>query len=110
MLEKGRSIIGDVPSVLSALGQVHAVSGNKDQGRAFLARLRDLSSRMFVSSTCFALVHCGLGEITEALDWLEYGCSRRELPLTWVKVHPVYDTLRGEGRFQALIERMGLAE
>jgi serine/threonine-protein kinase len=109
MLEKGRSIVGDLPSLLSALGQVHAMSGNRDQGRAFLARLRDLSSRVFVASTCFALVHAGLGEKTDALDWLEYGCARRELPLMWLKVHPAYDCLRGEPRFQAVLERMGLS-
>jgi serine/threonine-protein kinase len=110
MLEKGRSIIGDLPSLLSALGQVHAMAGNLDRGRAFLARLRDISSRVFVASTCFALVHAGLGETTDALDWLEYGCARRELPLMWMKMHPAYDGLRREPRFQALLERMGLSE
>jgi serine/threonine-protein kinase len=110
LFEKGRSIVGDVPSLLSALGQVHAMSGNREQGVAFLARLRDLSSRTFVSSTCFALVHCGLGEYSDALDWLEYGCARRELPLMWMKVHPAYDCLRGEPRFQAILHRMGLAD
>ena len=108
MFEKGRAIVGDVPSLLGALGQVHAWSGNRDQGRAYLSRLRDCSSRVFVASTCFALVHAGLGEKTEALDWLEYGCARREIPLTWVKVHPAYDSLRGEPRFQELLRRMGL--
>jgi serine/threonine-protein kinase len=108
MFEKGRSIVGDLPSLMGALGQVHALSGNREQGRAYLARLRDLSARVFVASTCFALVHLGLGEKEDALDWLEYGCARRELTLNWMKVHPAYDTLRSEPRFRAILQRMGL--
>jgi hypothetical protein len=48
----------------------------------------------------------GLGEKQRALDWLEKGCEERELPMMMIKVHPLYDPLRGELRFEALLRRM----
>ena len=65
-----------------------------------------LAGRFYVSSTCFALIHLGVDENREALDWLERGCRQRELPLISLKVHPAYDPLRREPRFQALVERV----
>jgi serine/threonine-protein kinase len=55
------------------------------------------------------VVHLGLGEKELALDWLEEGCERRESQMVGIKVHPVYDPLREEPRFQALLKRLRLA-
>jgi hypothetical protein len=59
-----------------------------------------------VPSTCFALVHAGLGEHDAALGWLERGFELRELTMCVIKTHPAYDSLRQEPRFQALVEGM----
>jgi serine/threonine-protein kinase len=52
-------------------------------------------------------VHLGLGEYDRALEWLETGVARRQMPLSALKVHPIYDPLRHEPRFQALLVRIG---
>lgn len=106
MLEKGCDLAGDVPNILGAMGQILALSGNPTAARGVLSRLTARSLEGYVPSTCFALVHLGLGETSRALDWLEKGCEQRELTMAMVKVHPVYDPLRGEPRFQALLARM----
>ena len=62
-----------------------------------------------VPATPFALVHGGLGEQDAAMDWLERGADRHDIPVTVVGTHPAYDSLRTRPRFQALLERMGLA-
>ena len=54
------------------------------------------------------MIHLGLGEKERALDWLEKGCEARELPLAPLAVHPAYDPLRGEKRFQVLVDKLGL--
>jgi len=59
-----------------------------------------------VPSTCFALVHLGLGENERALSWLEKGCDQREPTMVMVKVHPVYEPLRGHERFQRILQEM----
>ncbi|SPF47899.1 Tetratricopeptide TPR_4 [Candidatus Sulfopaludibacter sp. SbA4] len=109
MLEKGRSLAGDLPSILGAMGQVSALSGDERRARELLAELERLAQTRYVASTSYALVWLGLGEKAKALDWLEKGCGLRESPLTTLKVHPVYDPLRGEPRFQELLRRLRLA-
>ncbi len=108
MLQKGRGLVGEMPSILGALGQAHALAGESGKAREILKDLSDLSAARYVPTTCFALVHAGLGELDRALGWLERGCDQRELPLSGLKVHPAYDALRGEPRFAALLRRLRL--
>jgi len=109
MLEKGRSLAGDVPSILGAMGQVCGLAGDGRRARELLAELERLSETRYVPSTCLAVVWLGMGDKTKALEWLEKGCGLRESPLTTLKVHPAYDPLRGEPRFDKLLRRLRLA-
>jgi serine/threonine-protein kinase len=109
MLHKGRSLCGDIPNVLGALGQTYAMANRPADARRLLEELAELATRRHVSSTCFALIHLGLGEKEQALDWLENGIKGRETPLAALKVHPAYDGLRDEPRFQALLRKLGMA-
>ena len=54
------------------------------------------------------MVHLGLKEFDTALTYLEAAAERRELTVSAVKVHPLWDPLRGEPRFQKLLDRMSL--
>jgi TolB-like protein/tetratricopeptide (TPR) repeat protein len=106
LLEKGRQLAGDLPSILGALGQARAMAGERDEAHRLLEALSAMSTRRHVPSTAFALIHAGLGEDDAALDWLEKGCALHELPVSAINVHPGYDSLRGHARFTALLRRM----
>jgi TolB-like protein/Tfp pilus assembly protein PilF len=106
MLEKARSLGGDTPNILGALGQAYALAGRPERAHALLEDLQTASRTRYITSTCFAIVYLGLGQNDLALRALETGCDRRELPLVNLKVSPVYDELRGEPRFDALLRRM----
>lgn len=108
MLEKGRSLAGDIPNILSAMGQVHGLAGEHQRAREMLAELAALGKTRYVPSTSFALVHLGLGEKEQALQWLEKACEQHDLPLSAIKVHPIWDPLRPEPRFRKLLNRMRL--
>jgi len=109
-LQKGLALAGEMPSIFAALGHIHGMAGRRAEALAMMERLIEMQARRSVSPTCFALVHLGLGEREAALDQLELACSKRQLPITVINVHPVYDPLRNEPRFQALIERVGFAQ
>jgi serine/threonine-protein kinase len=108
VLEKGRSLAGGIPSILGVLGQAYGLVGERERARELLASLRERGQREFVPCTPIALIHLGLGEKEQALDWLERGYARQESALTAMGVHPAYDALRGEPRFETLLERLGL--
>jgi len=107
LLRKAHDSAGGVPNVIGALGQTLALAGRLDEARVCLDQLHALARVRYVPSTCFAILHLGLGEPERSLDWLEKGCEYRELPLMLIHMHPVYDPLRAEPRFQALQRRMG---
>ena len=48
------------------------------------------------------------GERDKALAWLEKGLEQRAWDLGWIAVSPDYASLRGDPRFAALTERIGL--
>ena len=106
MLEKGRSLAGDIPNILGAMGQVYALGGEPDRAREILAQLEHKRRNSWVPSSVFAIVHIGLGEHELALDWLERGCCQREISMTALKVHPVYGPLRAAPRFQAVLRAL----
>ncbi len=106
MLEKGRSLAGDVPNILGAMGQVYALGGEPQRARDLLAQLERRAQTSWVPSTVFAILHLGLGEHDRALEWLERGCRQHELPMTALKTHPVYDCLRPSPRFQAIVRQI----
>jgi serine/threonine-protein kinase len=106
MLEKGRSIAGDVPNILGALGQAYALNGQSDRARELLRELEQTAKNSWVPSTVFAIVHIGLKEYDRALHWLERGCILHEIPMTALKVHPVYDPIRATPRFQAVLRQL----
>ncbi len=107
-LRKGRELAGDIPNILGALGQAFGLSGQAGEARRILDELRQLSASRFVPCTSVSLVHLGLGETEQALQSFEEECNRREIVLQPLKVHPAYDQLRGEPRFTAILQRMGL--
>ncbi len=107
MLRKGRALAGDMPSILGALGQAYGLDGKRKEALQVLAELEQLAKNRYAPCVGFALIHIGLGEHERALDYLEKSAEQRDLPLCAIKIHPAYDSLRAEPRFQNLVARIG---
>jgi serine/threonine-protein kinase len=68
----------------------------------------DRAKQRYVSPGMRMLFHLGLGEKDQALDWLEK-CYEEQDGYSWfLKVDPIFDPLRTEPRFQALLKKVGL--
>lgn len=109
MFEKARRITGDLPNIIAALGQTLGLAGRRDGALACLQQLQDPATDNASSPLRLAMVNIGLGETRAALDYLERACQVRELGVPWFGVHPVYDAVRGEPRFQAILRRVGFS-
>jgi DNA-binding winged helix-turn-helix (wHTH) protein/TolB-like protein/Flp pilus assembly protein TadD len=56
-----------------------------------------------------AWIHAFLGDKEKALDNLEKAFENKAFLMAWVKADPVFDCLRAEPRYQAILRNMGLA-
>jgi serine/threonine-protein kinase len=107
LFERARALGGDVPSLLAAMGDTLARAGFVWEARSLLEELQATAKTRWVPATAFAILNIGLGDYQAALTQLETACERREM-ISGLKVHPTYDPLRSEPRFQRMLERIFL--
>jgi tetratricopeptide (TPR) repeat protein len=106
--QKALSLSSGESSTLGALGHVYASSGRRAEAQKVLAELKDLLRHRYVPPFSVALVYVGLGDKSQALEWLDRASEDRSFFLAYVKVDPRFDSLRGEPRFKDLLRRMHL--
>jgi hypothetical protein len=90
------------------LGCAYAGSGDEDKGRELLSELKTLSQQRYVSSGAVAALETALGDNEQALASLKVGVNQRAPGLLMLAVDPVFDPLRSDPRFHALLRRVGL--
>jgi len=93
---------------LAILAYVYAVAGKKDEAKATLARMTEMTHHHYVYPTRFAIAYLGLDK-DQALTWLERAYDEKDPALFWLKVAPIYDPLRSEPRFQALMRKLNFS-
>ena len=93
---------------VSKLGYCYGASGDRTHAEAMLDRLNQLASRQYVSPVLEADVYIGLGDRQRALERLEEAYQKGSSMLSWLKVSHVYDPLRSDPRFIALLKKVGL--
>lgn len=90
------------------LGFAYAVAGKRDEALEVLASLQDLDRERYVPAYSFAIIYAGLNELDKSFEWFEKAFKERSGFLPFLKVEPMADRLRGDARFQGLVERIGL--
>jgi TolB-like protein/DNA-binding winged helix-turn-helix (wHTH) protein/Tfp pilus assembly protein PilF len=75
-----------------------------------LAQLPENPPEMYDAPYGTAILYTQLGDKAKALDFLEKAYEQRSLFMTELAIEPAFDPLRGESRFQNLLQRVGLAE
>jgi hypothetical protein len=56
----------------------------------------------------FAMLYAQLGERDHAIGWLERALADHDPVLLLVRVHPYFDSLRGDPRLEPLLRRAGV--
>jgi serine/threonine-protein kinase len=93
----------------ATLGHAFAVAGRRADAIRTLADLEALSRGKYVSPYFLALIHVGLRQDEQALAALEAALAERHPYLILLKVEPVFNRLRSQPRFIALMNRIGLS-
>jgi TolB-like protein/Tfp pilus assembly protein PilF len=96
------------PLTTGYIGHALAASGRTNEAHEQLARLEELSKEKFVSSFYRGLIHLGLKATDQALDCFERAFVERESWLPTIATFPIFDGLRSDPRFVALVRKMNL--
>ena len=89
---------------MSTLGHAYAMAGKAARARGVLDSLRARATRGYVPAYYFALVHAGLGERDQALQYLERAYQERSTVLAYLRIDPRLKSLHDHPRFSALVQ------
>ena len=106
--QKAIQMSGNVTFTTAGLGHLYASSGKSAEGRAIFDELRSRAKTIYVPAYDLALVCTGLGWMDQAFEWLERAHEERSGWLTYLKIEPRLDILRGDPRFNDLLRRVRL--
>jgi serine/threonine protein kinase/tetratricopeptide (TPR) repeat protein len=96
------------PQVLSYLARCHALTGREDEARRVLDQLLELRTTRYVNAVAPAIVYLALADYDRAFQFLEQACQERTIWLIWTRVAPIYDVIRQDPRYFALLKKIGL--
>ena len=97
------------PVYWAVVTSLQAGSGHPAEARAALAELLRAIRREPVAAVYVAGAYASIGDRDQAFAWLERAYAEHPSELISLKVEPGWDPLRGDPRFQRLLERVGLA-
>jgi tetratricopeptide (TPR) repeat protein len=105
-LQTAAKLSGGVPVYLCALGRAYALSGKPGDARHILAEVDAMMTEPRGSGTAMASLYLTLGDSEKALYWLER-TAPGDVQANWLRVEPAFDPLRGDPRFQTILNQIG---
>jgi len=93
---------------LASLAYACGLAGRREEVRAILAQLEELSKTRFVSAFGFALIHLALGDHDAAFACLDQAIDERSGNVPTFYLNPRLAVLRGDPRFERLRRRLGV--
>ena len=94
----------------ATLAYMYGRAGRTDEARHAIQELVRGSQREPVQARVFAWSYAGVRDTEQTLAWLEKAYAEHSGEMVTLKVSPAYDFLRGDPRFQRLLERVGLGQ
>lgn len=98
--------LDDFADFVAFLGWGYARAGETAEAESVLARLHEQSREKYVSPVDFAVLNIALGRHDEAFRWLDRALTERADWLVYLGTEPVFDPVRNDPRFKALLERI----
>jgi serine/threonine protein kinase/TolB-like protein/Tfp pilus assembly protein PilF len=96
------------PIPIAALGYAYAMSGRIEDANNMLELLLEKSEEEYVPPYWIAVVYTGLGDNNNAFKWLDKAYEEKDGSMVFLKVIPIFDSLRSDERYTQLLSKMGL--
>jgi serine/threonine protein kinase/Flp pilus assembly protein TadD len=85
-----------------------AAGGDRSYAAALHDELVKKNAEDYVSPVELAIVNIALDDKEAAITWMQHAVEERRGWCAYLSVHPIVDPLRGNPRFDALVQRLGL--
>jgi TolB-like protein/DNA-binding winged helix-turn-helix (wHTH) protein/Flp pilus assembly protein TadD len=110
--ELRKADIPDAHSTLpiAALSAAYYLSGRKADGLQRLERLLALKRNRFVSSYDIAVFYAAIGDRKQTLDWLDKAIEERAGLVVYLRVDPIWDSVRDDPRFEKIVKQVGIPQ
>jgi serine/threonine-protein kinase len=93
---------------LGWLGWAYAKAGRGSDAKKLLQELQDQGKNTNVSSSSFAVIHIGIGDIDKASQWYEKAIDERDGMAFHLHIHPLCDPLREHATYPMLMGKMNM--
>ena len=100
--------LGGITEAEEALARGFKEDGYQGALRRVAETLVARSQTTYVSPWQIGTLYTRAGKSDKALEWLEKAYQARDQNMPYLGVDPIFDTLRGDPRYQDLLRRMNL--
>jgi tetratricopeptide (TPR) repeat protein/DNA-binding winged helix-turn-helix (wHTH) protein len=100
------------PDALARLGHAYGILGEQKTALAYLKKLKEAEAHgiiAYLPGYLEALIHVGLGDYEQTFKCLENSFAQKCDWLIYLNVEPCWTPLKRYKRFEALLQRVGLA-
>ena len=94
------------PFVTAWLGYAQGAAGDRTRAIAAIEELKQKSLRGYIPPFNLAIVYLGLGDRGRALEYLESAHAADSQWMIYLKQDRIFDPLRSEPRFVALLKQL----
>jgi tetratricopeptide (TPR) repeat protein len=91
---------------VAALGRGFAMAGRRDDARRMISELRDRDPSGDLTAYSIGEIYAAMGDAAAAVEWLERAYEKRSIWFIFLKTEPVFDKIRSDAKFQALVDRV----
>jgi serine/threonine-protein kinase len=88
----------------------YALVGETDQARRLVQRLEHPPADVWVDPAVVATAYAGLGDFDRAIEWCRKGLGERSPLMIYMKTSPMWDPVRDDPRFQAMLQQMNFPQ
>ena len=104
-LQKAKRERKDDPILICDTGMIYAAQGKRAEALQVIKDLESISGASLSQAHLIPKIYATLNEKEMALSWLERGLATGAIG-TFYKDEPVWDPIRSDSRFEALVQKM----
>jgi Tfp pilus assembly protein PilF len=108
--ERANRDLGSTSFSMASLAYGLARAGQRAEAEEMLRDFERRREAGFYPAFVLAKTHVGLGNVEQALDWLEISVDEKLFGYYMPSVDQVWDPLRGHPRFRRLLQRYGVPD